>query len=130
MDATLDYKILARRDPQTVTFKEAPKTRFYTNFFSIKLDKEKSIMYQYAFKLGEEIPQDSILYQKAIKSITRELKEKCGFLCFKGQIFWGTKCSEIPFFLTCTFPHGGKDYKLPANISHTRSLNLADLDVK
>lgn len=125
-----NYQLLSRRPLKTETYKNAPKRKFFTNYFTVEIDSKKSDIYQFAFTLPEEIPHDSSLYDRAIRSIKNELKRDYGYLCHKGQMIWGTKPCDIPTPKTCVFKYGGTDFKFEAMLAQTRKLNLGDLDSK
>lgn len=70
-----DYKILPKRNGRSDgSFSKLYPIKFFTNYYDIAIDSNKSKIYQYSFALPPEIPQDSGLYQKAIYSIKKSLR--------------------------------------------------------
>ena len=97
------YQVLATRKQRTQTYKNQPKEKFHTNYFNISLDPSKSVIYQFDFKLGEEVPQDSLHYHRAIKHLHATLLKEVGYLCHKGQMLWGTKPLKSAIEIPCKF---------------------------
>ena len=85
------YQMLAKRDKKTEMFTRGVKNQFLTNYFTVEIDPKKTIIYQFDFKLPQEIPDDSMFYDKSIRTIKLSLKEDFGYICHKGKMFWGTK---------------------------------------
>lgn len=129
MDA--DYKILPKRNGKTDgSFNNIAKCKFFTNYFNIQIDPKKQKIYQFDFKLPEEVPQNSNLYHEAIKSIKKFLKEEYSYLVHKGQMFWGLKASKVPTTQKCKFQYQDTEYQFQAIIRQTRELNIPDLDTE
>lgn len=122
-----EYQLLAKRDKKLEVFNKGKKKQFMTNYFNVSIDEKKALVYQYAFSLPEEIPHDSMFYEKSIRSIKNSLKEEYGYLCHKGQMFWGTKKVEVPTVKDCSFKFGDTDFGFDGFITKTRELNLRDL---
>lgn len=102
MDA--DYSIFPKRNGRSDgSSKNWAKAKFFTNYYQIEIDPKRSTLHQYSFLLPEEVPQDSHLYHKAVRNISKLLKEECGYLSHKGQMFWGTKLIKVPITPKCKF---------------------------
>jgi len=92
-----DYAILPKRNGKSDgSLRNQGTTKFFTNYYDISIEGKKSTIYQYSFELPAEIPQDSQLYDKAIMSIKRLLKEKIDYLAHKGQMIWGNAKLAVP----------------------------------
>lgn len=127
MDA--EYKTLPKRNGRSDgSYNNIAKAKFFTNYFNIEIDPKKQKIYQYDFKLPEEVPQNSNIYHEAVKSIKKFLKDEYGYLVHKGQMFWGTKSSKVPTTQKCVFRFQETDFSYEALIKQTRELNMSDLD--
>ena len=122
------YQLLAKRDKKTEMFTRGVKNQFLTNYFNVEINHKTTIIYQFAFKLPEEIPNDSMFYDKSIRTLKSSLKEDFGYICHKGQMFWGTKPCEIPTVRKFSFNYGGKAFDFEGLICQTRKINLEDLN--
>ena len=126
-----DYTILPKRNGRTDgSFKNNPKCKFFSNYYDISVDPKKSKIYQYSFALPEDIPQDSELYDKSIRSLRKFLKDEYGYLNHKGQMFWGTKLLKVPTTKKVQFKFADTDYNFESLIKNTRELDLSELDVE
>ena len=78
---------------------------FFTNYYNVQIDLKKLKLYQYV--LESDVPADSteILY-KMIRSISGQLKDRIGFVSFRGNMLWGNKSSNIPVNLVCKYTVG------------------------
>jgi len=95
-------------------------TKFFTNFYEISIDNNKSKIYQYSFALPEEIPQDSTLYSKSIYSIRRSLKDKIGYLAHSGQMIWGTIGLKVPTTFHCSFEFDEQKHSFESVVKLTK----------
>lgn len=107
-----DYQILPKRNGRSDgSYKNNTKPKFFTNYFNIDIDPKRSKIYQFAFTLPEEVPQDSSLYHESIKSIKKFLIKELGYLAHKGQMFWGTIPSKVPTTQIVKFKFQEMDYE-------------------
>lgn len=124
-----DYQLMPKRNGKSDgSFKNVKSVKFFTNYYEITTDPDKSKIYQYSFALPENIPQDSALYKRAIPSIRKLLKEKIGYLAHSGQMIWGTLPLKVPTTLQCNFEFDETKHQLEAVIKITKEMNLKDLD--
>ena len=70
-----EYQLLPKRNGKSDgSFKKLQTIKYYTNYFDISLNTNKSQIYQYSFTLPETIPQDSEVYGKSIGFAKKTLK--------------------------------------------------------
>lgn len=82
-------------------------------------------IYQYAFDISPELPQDSDgLIEKIGKSIFSDLKKHIGIISFRGLMAWGRKEMKTVLTLTTEFNKSGHDYKFEILVKPTRALSL------
>ena len=124
-----NYKILPKRNGKSDgSFKRMRPINFYTNFYNIDIDTRKSTIYQYSFSLPEDIPHDSEIYQCAINSIKKTLKDKIGYLAHTGQMIWGKLSLKVPTTFQCQFNFQENKYSLESVVKQTKELDLRDLN--
>ena len=74
-DMQAEYQLLPKRNGKSDgSFKKLQTIKYYTNYFDISLNTNKSQIYQYSFTLPETIPQDSEVYGKSISFAKKTLK--------------------------------------------------------
>ena len=125
-----EYTILPKRNGQSDGSRKKWTTkRFFSNYYEIQINQKKSKLYQYDFKLPEEIPQDSDLYEKGLRSVKKFLKDEFGFVAHKGQQFWGLKSCKVPTVHRAKFSFSEKEFDFEVVIKQTKELDLSELDV-
>lgn len=75
--------------------------------------------------MPENIPADSGVYNRSIRSSKAILKEKIGYIAHSGQILWGALELRIPITLECQY---SEENKAEAIIKLTKQLDIGDLD--
>lgn len=121
-----NYEILPKRNGKSDnSFKNMGTTKFFTNYFDIGINVKKSRIFQYSFSLPENIPADSEVYGKCIRSNKKILKDKIGYIAYSGQTLWGTVELKIPTTLECQY---SDDNKAEALVKLTKQLDIMDLN--
>lgn len=78
-------------------FTAATPRQFVTNFYTIKLNQAKSIIYQFAYFVTPEIENDSSKkLQHIVRNVWRELVAKIGLISVRGNALFGTKDIKVP----------------------------------
>lgn len=126
-----DYTILPKRNGRSDgSFKKLNVMKYFTNYYEVALNSQKTKIYQYDIKLPEEVPQDSELYNRAVVSVKKLLRNQIKYLCHKGQMIWGTMDSKIPLTLNCRFEFKDNEYEHEAIITKRKEVTMKDLNVE
>lgn len=92
-----DFKHLPKRGHSDHSFENysfAGACSFISNYYPVTMRQNMERFYQYDVTI-KDVPDDSDLYDKAMKSLKSQFAKEIGYVFSKRRMIWGTKDTKM-----------------------------------